>query len=172
MFGLLEHLFRCSGLAYLASVQDGYSVASVRNDTYVMCDESHRHVELLFQFFQQFENLSLDRHVQSRGRLISKDQLRLAGQGSCNRYSLLCSAAQFVRILTDSDLRVSYPNVAQQLDGFSESKLLRDWLMPHYHLCKLVAYGEDWVKCRSWVLGNVRDLLPSNMLHFGFRYLK
>src|SRR6266699_1845134 len=40
--------------------------------------------------------------------------------------------------------------------------------MPHYHFRELVADGIDRVKSRCRVLGNVRDFLASNMLHFEF----
>src|SRR5881396_285154 len=168
VFGILEHLFGCSGLAYLSSVKDSDSVACIRDDAHVMSDKHHSHVELLLQIFQQFENLSLDRHVYSSCRLISKDQTRLARQGSSNSYSLLCSATQLVRILVDSNLRVSYPNTVQQFCRLGECIFLRNRLMPHYHFHKLVPHGIDRVKCRGRVLGNVRYFFPPNMLHFRF----
>src|SRR5712692_1454056 len=70
-----------------------------------------------------------------------------------------------MRILSEPNLRVSYPNAAQQLRCLGESIFLRSTLMPHYHFRKLVTHRIDRVESSCRVLGNVRDLFASNVLH-------
>src|SRR6266567_705198 len=38
-------------------------------------------------------------------------------------------------------------------------------LMLHYYLCKLLAHGVNRVEGSRWILRNVGDFLPPNMLH-------
>ena len=81
----------------LAQVHDCDAVTDVAHHTQVVGYENQGGVKLFLDFHQQFQNSGLDRNVQGRNRLVAKDHLRLAGQGSSQSDTLFFTAAELSR---------------------------------------------------------------------------
>ena len=73
-------------------------VGDPADDSQVVADEDHRHAEALFEFCEEIEDFSGNRHVESRRRLIRDQQIRVAGDRHRNRDALALAAGQFMRI--------------------------------------------------------------------------
>ena len=63
-----------------------------------MGNEDHSEPELFTQLVQKVNNLFLDSYIQSRCRLVSNDQLRVAGQCHSDKHALALAAGQLMRI--------------------------------------------------------------------------
>ena len=82
---------------YLVTSADFYNVSCVHNSN-PACDFSYnakivrnvdnRQVMLLLQAAQKLNDLRLNGHIQSRGRLIADQYLRLTGNGRCDHCTL------------------------------------------------------------------------------------
>ena len=59
-------------------VEHDGALAQLAHDPEVVGDEQERHVPIAHQRAQELEDLRLDRHVESRGGLVSDEQLWLA----------------------------------------------------------------------------------------------
>ena len=63
----------------------------MRQDVYhceVVCDEQTSELELVLEILQEVQEPSLDRYVQSRGWLVSNEQVWGKGKGSSDTHAL------------------------------------------------------------------------------------
>ncbi len=63
-----------------------------------MADPDHRRAEFAREIAHFRENLRLNRHIQSRCRLIADDELRTVQQRDRNRHALAHAAGELVRM--------------------------------------------------------------------------
>jgi hypothetical protein len=63
-------------------------VADVRDDGEIVADDEQRQAELALQILRQVDDLSLDRDVERRDRLIADDELGLRSQGAADADAL------------------------------------------------------------------------------------
>ena len=76
----MENLVHRTVFDNLAVVHDNHAVGDFSDHAHVVGDEHHRHAMRLLQPAYQVQNLGLRRHIQRRGRLVSNQQGRVAGQ--------------------------------------------------------------------------------------------
>ena len=62
----------------LSAIHDGNIVCHLIDNTEIVSDEDDRCIRTLFKIVHQLQDLCLDRNVESRGRLICDQDLRLA----------------------------------------------------------------------------------------------
>ena len=99
-----------------AGVHDHHLVADLGNHTEIMGDEKDRHVELDLQAAQQIENLCLNGHVESGGRLVGDQQRGMADQGHGDHDALAQAAGELVGVLVDAALGRADADLAKDLD--------------------------------------------------------
>ena len=93
-----EALGRCL-LDDLTRVHHVHAVGDVGDDPHVVRDEEDRQPSFRLQFFEEFEDLRLDRHVERRRRLVADQHFRLAGQHHRDDRPLPHSTGELVRVL-------------------------------------------------------------------------
>ena len=76
---------------------DGFGI--VLRQTQIVGNEDNRHTHLLLQIVEQIENLGLNSHIQSSGRLIGNQQVRFINERHGNHNALQLTAGKLVRIL-------------------------------------------------------------------------
>src|SRR5699024_8477207 len=89
----------------------------------VVGDEQVGHAQVLLEFFQQLQDLRLDRHVQGRDGLVADDELGAYGQGAGDADPLALATGELVRV-TEGMVRVQ-PDTLQQHLHFTVLVLLR-----------------------------------------------
>ena len=82
----------------LTQIHDCDLIRNMLDHTEVMRYEDICQPFILFQIHQNIQNLSLDRHIQSRYWLVADDKPRIQGQSPRNSDSLTASAIQLMRI--------------------------------------------------------------------------
>ena len=82
----------------VAEVHHGDAVADVADDRKVVSDEQVGQPELLLQVFEQVDDLSLNRNVQRRNRLVADDEARVNCQRPSDADSLTLPAAELVGV--------------------------------------------------------------------------
>ncbi len=86
-------------LHHLAGVHHRYALRHARDDAEIVGDQQQRQAKLALQRLQQSQDLRLHRDVQSGGRLVGDQQLRLAHQRGGDHHPLAQSTGKLVRVL-------------------------------------------------------------------------
>ena len=110
-------------------------------------------------------NLRLNRHVQSRGRLVGDQQLGLAGERHGDHHPLPHTAAQFMGIAIRQRLRRRQTDQLQDMLGEVAGDFFR---MAHVDLvtfADLRADGERRVERSHRLLKDHRDFAPADFFH-------
>ena len=110
-----EHLGDLPGLAHPSGIHDRDTLAGLRHHAEIMRHQHQRHAEFVLQAQQQAEDLILDRHVQRRGRFISQQQLRCAGECDGDHGALAHAAAELMRVLAQAGRPGGNPDQVKQL---------------------------------------------------------
>ena len=95
---VLVKLLGGSDLHYLAQIHDRHAIAHILDDSQVMSDKAVREAEAPLEIPEQIDHLGLDRHVESRDRLIADDELGLHRQCPGGPDALPLAAAELVRL--------------------------------------------------------------------------
>ena len=101
-----------------------------------MGNEQQAHAVFSLDIFDQFEYLSLDRHIERRGRFIGYQQCRSAGKGHGDHHPLALSAGKLMRIRAQPSgrvvdagpvkepdcllFRLFFAHVSVELEGFQQ----------------------------------------------------
>ena len=121
---------------------------------------------LFLQIVHELQDLRLDRNVQSRGRLVRDEQLRLAGQCHGDHDTLTHTAGQLMRILLGDDVRIRDLDIGQHFNDLCGSLLLRHALMDNERLADLTGHGEDRVQAGHRLLEDDGDIVAADGIHF------
>jgi hypothetical protein len=98
VLGAIEKVLRRCKLHQLAVPKHGHPVAHLTHHRKVVADEEHGKAQLLLQVFQQIQDLSLNRHIEGRGRLVANEEPRARRQCACDADTLALAAGELVRI--------------------------------------------------------------------------
>ena len=82
----------------LTGVHDRDFMGGLRDNAQVVGDQQYAHAALCLEVIKQRENLSLDRDIQSRGRLVRNEHVRIGRQRHGDHDSLTHSTRKVVRI--------------------------------------------------------------------------
>ncbi len=98
-------------------VHHSHPIGDAAHDAQIVGDEQHRHGELPLQLLHQLEDLSLDGHIQSRGRLIGDQQPRLVDQSHGDHHPLTLAPGQLVGEGEQLLLRIAQSHPLQPIQG-------------------------------------------------------
>ena len=114
---------RTSGLDDLACIHHDDFVRRFGHQRQVMRNQDQRHIFLLLQLQQQFDDLRLNGHVQRRRRFIRNQQFWPTGNRHRDHHALAHPARELVRVDVQTRCRVRNTHLIQQIDragdGFS-----------------------------------------------------
>ena len=82
-----------------------------------MADQQQRHAQARLQLLEQLEDLQLHGDVQSGGRFIGNQQLRLVGQGHGNHHPLALATGQLMGQGLETLVRFGNTHQLQQFQG-------------------------------------------------------
>ena len=82
-------------------IHDRDPVCQPGNDAQIMGDPDDRHPELLLQPLDQAKDLSLNRDVERRRRLVGNQERRVAGKRHRDHYPLPHAARELMRIIVE-----------------------------------------------------------------------
>ena len=142
--GLSEDFLKGAFLYNPSCIHYSYVVADFSYDAQVMGDHDHGSVVFFLQIAHKLQYLCLDGYIQSCGRLIGNEKLRVAGQGNGYDYSLLHATGELVGIFVKSLARNTYQfqHISSLLHGF----FLLQLLMDHDGFSNLLTDGENRVQ--------------------------
>ena len=99
MLRIVEDLPVAAGFHDLSSVHNKDPVTEAGHHAQIVGDHDHRGIHFFLHIPDQLQNLRLNGHVQSRGRLVGNDELRIVGQSDGNDDPLAHAAGKFMGIL-------------------------------------------------------------------------
>ena len=101
-----EELLRGSDFAQPAKIHHGDPVAHRFHHSEIMGDEQQRQSKARLHVFQQIEDLSANRNVERRNRLVADDELGIEDECARNADALALSAGKFMRQAPDHQRRI------------------------------------------------------------------
>ena len=111
-----EDLLGRAGLDDPARVHDADPVSASRDHAHVVGDEQRRHPKAILEIVEQREDLRLDRHVQSRCRLVGEQHFRLAGERDRDHHPLAQPARELVGVVAEPLARLGEPDQLEHLE--------------------------------------------------------
>src|SRR5581483_5488694 len=160
--GAFEDLVRAAHLHDLPAVHDRHPPADAGDDAEVVRDQQDGQPQPLLDLVDQLEDLGLDRHVQSRGRLVGDQELRLAGERHRDQDALPLTARELVRVGARPLARRRDPDQVEQLDDALLGLAPAHAQMVSQHLGDLAAHGEERVERGHRILEDDRHLLAAD----------
>ena len=115
VFRTTEDVVEGPALHHLAAIHDDNLFGHVGDDTEIVGDQQHGHIEFVLQVDHQPQDLRLNRHVESGRRLIRDEQRRTADQRHRDHCPLAQSAGQLKRVAARSPPRIGKSDEAQHL---------------------------------------------------------
>ena len=162
---MVEDLIDRAILNHTPCVHHRHDIRVLRHHAQIVRDEHDRHAVLVLKSAQQFENLGLYGHVQGRGRLVSQQQARFAGQGHGDHHPLAHPAGKLMGILIQPAARLGDAHAAQGLLGNLDRFAARHLLMQQDRFEDLLADGVDGIERGHRLLKDHGDLIAANLLH-------
>ena len=174
MGGIGEDLLHRTLLHHTTGVHDHHVVRHLCDNAQIVGDEHDGGIDLVLQVPQQIQDLGLNGHVQSRGRLIGDDQLGVAGQGHGDHDTLAHTAGQLVGEHIVHALAVGDTGHLQQVDGAFLDLLLALALavVEGNDLVQLSADAEHRVQAGHGLLKDHAHLVTADVQHFLFGGIK
>ena len=145
----------------LAGVHDRHGVANELHHREVVADEHVGEAELLLEVHHEVNDLSLDRDVEGRDRLVAHDELRVEGQGPRDGDPLSLSTRELVRVAAHVD-RVEAALLQQPHRAVASALLVPVEPVDGHGLREHVSHGHARVERGVGVLED--DLHPAAQL--------
>ena len=114
------------------------TIGNRRDHSEIVGNIEERHVPFFLQFSKQAEDLGLDRHVQSRRRLIGNHEVGIACEGHGNHHALSLTAAELMGVILQALFRRRDAHIPQELDASVSKFLLINVFMNHNGLSNLI----------------------------------
>ena len=130
-----------------------------------MGDEHDGGAVFLLQIVHQPQNLRLNGHVQSGGRLVGNQNVGLTGKSHGDHDTLPHTAGQLVGILLGNCLRVRDLHRFQHLDALGGGFLLAHALMDDERLGQLLLHAEHRVQAGHGFLKNNGNSVAPDVVH-------
>ncbi len=163
-----EQLGGGSAFEDLACVHDHDPVTAAGDDTEIVGDEDHGHVEPRAQVVDQVEDLSLDGHVEGRCRFVGNEKLGIARQCDGDHDPLAETAGELVRVVVEPFLRSRHAYEREDLKGSFPRFLTRHFAVQANGFGDLAADGHRGVERGHRVLEDHRDLVRADVPHLAF----
>ncbi len=168
MPGALEDRHHVALLDRAPGVHDDDAVADLRDHAEIVRDEDDRGPVRLPESLQELDDLSLERHVERRGRLVGDEQRGLEHERGRDHDPLPHPAGELVRVVAQAILDVGDADLLEQLHrpppqrfaARPSSTLVRFLDVDH-----LRPDGERRVQARQRILEDHHELRPSQPAH-------
>ena len=108
-------------------------------------------------FSEQIEDLSLNRHVERRGRLVRNHERGPTRKGDGDHDALALTAGKLVRVVMRAPGGFGNSHRLYQLDGLGTRGIPSRAPVHHQRLRNLIADGEDGIQRRHRLLEDQRD---------------
>ena len=113
----LKNVIESAALHDLAAIHHDDLFGDVGDDAEIVCDQQHRHAELVLKLGDQFQDLRLDRHIERGCRFVRNQQSRATNQRHCDHRALTQPPREFKRIAAHRPLGVRETYQAQHILG-------------------------------------------------------
>ena len=165
MLRVLEDLAAGAGLDDVAAVHHDDLVGTLGREAQIVRDQQHRGALVAGERGHVIEDHALHRHVESRGRLVGDEQLRVGREAHPDQRALTHATRELVRELVQTLLGVGQARLLQHLDGacFGGVAPLGDAVRTD-RLLDLEADAPDRVEVRHRVLRHEADVPTAHSL--------
>jgi hypothetical protein len=130
-----------------------------------VADENDSHPQSFLKAGQQIEDLRLDRHIESRGRFVCEQYVRVTGQCHGDHRPLPHAAGELVRVVVQPPLRVGDRHQAQHLRRPLTRRGPADAAVQPHRFRDLIADRPYRVQAGHRLLEDHRDLVPPDAPH-------
>ena len=149
-----------------ACIHDHDVVGNAGNDAEVVGDDDDSGARLLLGDLEDIQDLGLDRHIESRRRLVGDDDLRIVRDCDSNDDTLAHATGELVRIRIETVLRIGDADKREELDAALVHVLLAHLrVVDEKGLCELVADGEHRRESAQRVLEDHGDPRSAQLRH-------
>ena len=163
MSGIVEHFLAGTQFHHLTAVKHRDPVGHIGHNAQVMGDEDDGVAEFLLQILDQLQDLRLNGHVQSSGRLVADQNFRLAGQGDGDNDTLAHTAGILEGVIVEPGLRIGNAHLLHQHQGALSRLQLRTVLVLEDNGGDLLADGDDGVQGGHGILEHGCDLAAADL---------
>ena len=139
------------------------AVGGFGDDAHIVGDHDQPHAVFGLQPDQQIEDLFLDGHVERGRRLVSDQQLRIAGDRHGDHHALALAARHLVRKGTEPLLRLGDTDKREELDGARPALRLVHAHVEAQHFLDLKADGEAGIEAGHRLLEDHGDVLADDL---------
>ena len=159
----LVKLLPCPHLRNLSGVHYSDTVSDVRDNSQIVCNQQHRHLQFLLEALDELKYLCLYRNVQCGCRFVSDEKSRTAGESHRNHDALFHTAGHLVRVFIvtrrgfrDTD-KVEHLDCSVPCGGAAEVLMLSD------RLRNLATDGENGIEAGHRLLEHHSDVVALNL---------
>ena len=145
MSGIVEQFLYRGQLDDLTGIKNSHAVCDIRNHTQVMGNKYNRVMVFLLKVLDELQDLCLDRNVQSGSRLVTDQDLRLAGKSDCDNDTLSHTAGILEGIIIKTGFRIGNSHLFHHFQGFGSRLHLGTALMLHDNGSNLFSDRDDRV---------------------------
>ena len=124
--------------------------------------EQHRHVELLLELLEQFQDLRLDGHVERGRGLVGDQKVRFVGERHGDHDTLALAAGKLVRIGREPFFRFLDADLAQQLDHPFTGRAFGQAAMNFQDFADLLLDGVQRIERCHRLLENHRNVVAAD----------
>ena len=144
--GVFEQLVDCHVLDDLAGIHHHNIVRGLGDHSKIVRDQHHRHAQIVLQIKEQVEDLSLNGHIERRGRLVGNHQFGFAGDRHRNHRALPHTTGELVWVLMNARFRARDPDLFEHVRRAVECSRAIEAAVHHEHFSDLVAERVDRVQ--------------------------
>src|SRR6056297_1325613 len=164
----VDQVAGATALDDLAAIEHGYVVSHLRHHGQIVRDQDHRRALLGDLGAHEFQDLALDRHVESGCRLVRDDQTGPRQQGNRNHHPLPHATGKLVRIGLEPLRRAADTDAFEHFDTGRLPRLGVQIGVQAKHLVHLPAHRMQRVERGHRVLKHHRNLAPAHLAQLGF----
>ena len=167
VLGSGKHFFGDVFLDDLAAGHDADPVGDFPDDAKIVGDEQHRHAALALKLLQQQKDFGLDRDIQSGGRFVGDQQIRLICQGHGDHDALALTARKLVRVAGEPGFRLLDMDLMQKLQHPVAGGLVAHAAMDFQDLADLALHRVQRIERRHRLLENHRNVVAAHPAQVG-----
>jgi len=140
------------------------AIGNLAHDTQIMGDEQDRHSKFGLEFFQQREDLSLDRDIESGRGLIGDQEIGIVRECHRNHDALTLPTRQLVRIAVQATFWILDTDEVKKFERASPRFGCGCALVEHQSFCDLLLDPMQWIERGHRLLKDHRDPIAPNFL--------
>src|SRR5580658_484263 len=159
----VEHLRRRANFGDSSGVEDQDAIRKAGENSGIVRDENHGEAELLPEHAKELQDFLLGGGVERRGRFISNDEGRAAGDRLRDEDALALAPAQFVRIGAGDAFGVFGKYRGEKVACFLAQRASIQGFVGCQNIADLLAYLERWMQGGGRFLRDQADAPTANL---------